>query len=74
MMVVSIKTEPTFTQGSPVVLFTGEYTTSGAVVNYDISSDGQRFLMIKEEDATTAQINVIQNWFSELKRLLPTNN
>ncbi|MCZ6484226.1 MAG: hypothetical protein O6826_00835, partial [Acidobacteria bacterium] len=74
MMVVSIKTELTFTQGSPVVLFTGEYTTSGAVVNYDISPDGQRFLMIKEAEGSTGQINIVQNWFSELKRLLPTNN
>ena len=73
MMVVGIKTEPTFTQGSPVVLFTGRYTMGSAVVNYDISSDGQRFLMIKEEEATTAQINVVLNWFEELKRLVPTN-
>ncbi len=73
MMVVGIKTEPTFTAGSPIVLFTGRYTFSGSVVNYDISSDGQRFLMMKEEEATTAQINVVLNWFEELKRLVPTN-
>ena len=29
MMVVGIKTEPTFTAGSPVVLFTGRYTMGG---------------------------------------------
>jgi len=76
IMVVGIKTEPTFTAGSPVVLFTGRYTTfTGVDVNYDISPDGQRLLMIKtaDEEEGQAQINVIQNWFEELKRLAPTN-
>jgi len=72
MMVVGIKTEPTFTAGSPVVLFTGRYT-SGIAINYDISPDGQKFLMIKEDEGQPAQINVVLNWFEELKRLVPTN-
>ncbi len=71
MMVVGTKTEPTFTAGSPVVLFTGRYT-SGIAVNYDISPDGQRFLMVKEDEGQPAQINVVLNWFEELKRLVPT--
>jgi len=72
MMVVGIKTEPTFTAGSPVVLFTGRYTKFGGFVNYDISPDGQRFLMIKAREGSTGQINVVLNWFEELKRLVPT--
>jgi len=76
MIGVGIKTEPTFTAGSPVVLFTGRYTFGDAVAHYDISPDGQRFLMIKEaEDGTVQQqnqINVVLNWFEELKRLVPT--
>ncbi len=72
MMVVGIKTEPTFTAGSPVVLFTGRFTIGGGIVNYDISPDGQRFLMIKEAEGSTGQINVVLNWFEELKRLVPT--
>jgi serine/threonine-protein kinase len=71
MMMVGITTEPTFTAGSPVVLFTGRYTR-GVIVNYDISPDGQRFLMIKAVGGSTGQINVVQNWFEELKRLVPT--
>jgi len=76
MMVVGIKTEPTFTAGSPVVLFTGRYSRGGGFVNYDISPDGQRFLMIKaadEEEGQQGQINVVLNWFEELKRLVPNN-
>ena len=76
--VVSIKTEPTFTAGSPVVLFTGRYTTdTGPTANYDISPDGQRFVMIKAAEEETVQqqtqINVLTNWFEELKRLAPIN-
>jgi len=72
MMVVGIKTEPTFTAGGGEVLFTGEYATIGAVVNYDISPDGLRFLMIKESEQPVTQINVILNWDEELNRLVPT--
>ncbi len=72
MMVVGIKTEPTFTPGSPEVLFTGRYT-SGIAVNYDISPDGQRFLMIKADEGQPGQIHVVLNWFEELERLVPTN-
>jgi len=75
MMVVGIKTEPTFTVGSPIVLFTGKYTTTVTGVSYDISPDGQRFLMMKgaDEEEGQSQINVVLNWFEELKRLVPTH-
>ena len=29
--------------------------------------------MIKEEEGQQDQINVVLNWFEELKRLVPTN-
>ena len=45
---------------------------------YDVSPDGQRFLMIKvgdgsDQTATPPSIVVVQNWFEELKRLVPTS-
>jgi serine/threonine-protein kinase len=44
--------------------------------SYDVSSDGQRFLMIKEGGAdgaaTPTSIIVVQHWIEELKRLVPT--
>ena len=41
---------------------------------YDISPDGQRFLMIKGRSATVAPAGliVVQHWIEELKRLVPT--
>jgi len=78
VMVVPVQTDPTFRAGRPEILFEGRYVTSRvmrSIPYYDISPDGQRFLMIKEETAQqdTAQINVVLNWFEELKRLVPTN-
>ncbi len=73
MMAVSIQTEPTFRAGRPEVLFEGSYRTTPVPAGYqyyDISPDGQRFLMIKREQAP-AQINVVLNWFEELKERVP---
>jgi hypothetical protein len=76
MMAVDITTQPSFTAGKPRVLFEGHYVPPpGTTPNYDVSPDGQRFLMTKPSDAgdaAPAQINVVLNWFEELKRLAPT--
>jgi len=76
MMVVSVDTEPSFTAEKPRLLFEGQYLldTRFNLPNYDISPDGQRFVMIKAVEGSTGQIHVILNWFEELKRLVPTDN
>ncbi len=77
MMAVPIETEPTFTQGTVDLLF--DYRrTGGRDRRIDISPEGDRFLMLKQgggldETAETPSIIVVQNWFEELKRLVPTN-
>ncbi|MDA2931441.1 protein kinase, partial [Acidobacteria bacterium AH-259-O06] len=70
MMVVRIETEPTFVPGSPEVIFTGAYISHPSRY-YDISPDGQRFVMIKEaeqaeESSARTQLIVVENWFEEL--------
>ncbi len=74
MMVVSVQTNPTFSVDKPSVLFEGNYLRNPTRLTYDISPDGQRFLMIKEAMTGQTRINVILNWFEELKRLVPTDN
>jgi serine/threonine-protein kinase len=75
MMTVDIATQPGFAAGKPRVLFEGPYDPPPVpVANYDVSPDGQRFLMLKStEQAQSAptQINVVLNWFEELKRRVP---
>jgi hypothetical protein len=74
VMAVDITTQPSFQAGTPRMLFEGEYERRNNETNFDISPDGQRFLMIKpsEQQAQAAtQIHVVLNWFEELKRRVP---
>ena len=64
MMAVTIETEPTLSPGNPVTLFEGPYRLGEltAVNAFDVSADGQRFLMVKRGSAgDQLQIIVVQN-------------
>ena len=77
MMAVKTKLTPGFSADKPTVLFEGRYErTLATKANYDVTPDGQRFLMVKasEQSATATQINVVLNWFEELKQKVPTGN
>jgi hypothetical protein len=75
MMAVDIATQPAFAAGTPRMLFEGLYETPPVpIANYDVSPDGQRFLMLKPSEqagGAPTQINVVLNWFEELKRRVP---
>ena len=80
LMRVGVDRGPTWAAGAPAKLLNeGYFTVPGGNVGrtYDISPDGQRFLMIKagggSDQAATPQIVVVQHWLEELKRLVPTN-
>ena len=81
MMVVAVMTEPTLRVSRPEVLFEGQYTQGPqGGLNYDVSADGQRFVMLsaaQEDDAeatpTNATLVLVENWFQELQRLVPVN-
>jgi Tol biopolymer transport system component len=76
MMGVDIATQPSFAAGKPHILFERPYATAAqSVPNYDVSPDGQRFLMLKlneAQEAAPTQINVVLNWFEESKQKVPT--
>jgi Tol biopolymer transport system component len=75
MMAVDVATSTSFSADKPRMLFDGPYLPTPATLpNYDVSPDGQRFLMIEPaEKAQMAptQINVVLNWFEELKQKVP---
>ena len=75
MMAVSVSTTPDVTLATPRVLFEQRYAygSTVALANYDVSADGQRFLMVKSE-SQVAHLSVVLNWFSELVRLAPAGN
>jgi len=72
-MVVSISSEPEFSPGAPQLLFEGLYNDVPGL-SYDVTPDGQRFLVLKPEydDSEVRELHVVTNWFEELKRLVPS--
>jgi serine/threonine-protein kinase len=75
---VSVETTgSTFHPGTPTTLVTTAYATPDSNRSYDVSPNGQRFLVIKEgsssdQSGAPPQIVVVENWLEELKRLVPT--
>ena len=67
---VPVQTTPTFSAGPATTLFATLYYDE-ATRGYDVSPDGQRFLMIKDTAATRAPtMVVVLNWLEELKAKL----
>jgi serine/threonine-protein kinase len=66
-----------FEASAPTTLFEGQFAVSnvsGGDAWYDVSPDGQRFLMLRPEGSqSAARIVMVQNWMDELKRLVPAN-
>jgi serine/threonine-protein kinase len=74
--VVDIRTDGGFSASKPRLLFekTGFHLTN-AVRNWDLCPDGQGFLMVKSEESKPRPVTemiLVQNWFEELKRLVPS--
>jgi dipeptidyl aminopeptidase/acylaminoacyl peptidase len=76
-MAVPVETDPTFRLETPKKLFSGPY------LGWDVSPDGKRFLLIREKREVSSdresetvglrKINIVLNWFEELKERVPVN-
>jgi eukaryotic-like serine/threonine-protein kinase len=76
MMSVLVKTQPTLSIGVPKDVFKGRYYLSPSRRSqYDVTANGQRFLMVEADPADTLaarpSINIVLNWFEELKQKVP---
>ena len=73
MLVVAVDTASQLTLSQPQLLFEQRYAfgTAQTIPNYDVSADGQRFLMVKDE-SSSGRINVVLNWVEELKTKIAT--
>lgn len=74
IMRVSVETDPAFSRSTPEALFENSYIAGPN--SYDMSPDGQRFLMIKESDgsepsAAADELIIVENWFEVLKERAP---
>ena len=84
-MAVSVKIEPTFSLATPQPLFRGTYISASTSIGalelspWDVSADGKRFLMMKAlqgpgeltAEEGPRKINIVLNWFEELKQKVP---
>jgi serine/threonine-protein kinase len=73
LMVVDVQSGPGFSASRARPLFEGRYARlAWGVRNYDVSPDGQRFLMLETIGrGDPHRIVLVQNWDAEVKRLLP---
>jgi serine/threonine-protein kinase len=70
MMAVSVTTQPALAFGPPRQLFAGRYSMNGPARGYDVTGDGQRFLLLQARERAPdviAQMSVVQNWIEGLK-------
>ena len=69
---VPIESKPAFTLGRPQLLSEGTYFESGHY--YDVMPGAKQFVFIKEIEQPhgSTEINVVLNWFDEVKRFMAT--
>ena len=83
LVAVAIRTQPTFSVGTPTPLPIGEGVQfMGTGRQYDITPDGKQFVVALDASTSATpggtrrppptQINVVVNWLEELKQRVPT--
>jgi serine/threonine protein kinase/Tol biopolymer transport system component len=76
MWVVDVRTDGGFGTSKPRKLFEKPGYFAAVFRTYDLSLDGQRFLMVKAEQRKPTPVTemiLMQNWFEELKKLAPVD-
>ena len=76
VMVVDVIDGPAFSVTSPRVLFEGNFWPEACCgLNYDISPDGKRFVMVGDPvDLDYSRIHVITNWNELAAQTVPGGN
>jgi eukaryotic-like serine/threonine-protein kinase len=76
LMSVTVATAPAFVAGTPAAVFESADLLTAWGRSYDVAPDGRRFLITLNRalpaNLPPAQMILVQNWFDELKRLVPT--
>jgi hypothetical protein len=75
VMSVEIAEGAIFKASPPRLLFAGNYVRDENNIGMDVDPDGRRFLMIQSsnQEPPVTHINMVLNWFEELKRRLPVS-
>ena len=68
LMAVAVTTRPDFSVGDATRLFQSDYFRASEWHGYDVSADGQRFVIPESvEGAEPPAIRVVQNWYEEFR-------
>jgi serine/threonine-protein kinase len=68
LMAVSVTTQPTLSPGTPAALFSRRYLTDLTLhPQYDVTSDGKRFLVRERRAEKPLAVHVAHNWFEEFR-------
>ena len=73
---ISISAEPAFNFTNPETFPLPGFVTDSGMRSFDITPDDERFVMVLapgQSELPSPQINIILNWFEELKARVPTN-
>jgi Tol biopolymer transport system component len=62
MMSVPVQVQPVFRSSKPVELFDHKFDRGGAAGGYDVTRDGQTFVMTRTEHASPTEIRVVIGW------------
>jgi serine/threonine-protein kinase len=62
MMSVTIQIQPLFQASKPVELFDRKFDPGAAVAGYDVTPDGQTFVMTRSEQANPTEIRIVIGW------------
>ena len=68
MLAARVSTVPAFVVSARDVLFEGNYATNVAHQNYDVTRDGQAFLMVQRD--ADVEVVIVLDWLTELRARL----
>jgi hypothetical protein len=71
---VEISPGPNLSAGSPALLFEFNGQRSGFLRTFDITPDGRRFLIQKQQapvPVPVTELKLVRKWFDDVKRLSP---
>jgi hypothetical protein len=73
MMSVKVARSEVFSPSRPEILFERDYFQNGGpgIVNYDVTPDGQRFLMLTRADSRGARFTVVQGLKQLVRQHIP---
>jgi serine/threonine-protein kinase len=70
MLAAAVRTIPGFEVTGRTVLFSAQFnrnTTGPQVLNYDVTRDGQTFVMLQQAQSTALSVYVTLNWFDQFR-------